>query len=141
MRLDSRKAEQDVSFNGPSLLKKSLISSSSKKKPAFIAFEEAEPINKKVIRLSKGSKHITQQSKKEAEGASVGKGRRPQPRELQQLLKVVTCCDHQRFAVDAEDAPEAETPHAMPIFGFRKQRFHAHLALAQRFLISGSLLI
>ena len=29
----------------------------------------------------------------------------------------------------------------MPIFGFRKQRFHPHLALAQRFLISGSLLI
>ena len=90
---------------GRSLLKKSLISSSSKKKPACIAFEEAELINKKVIRLSKGSKHITQQSKKEAERASVGKGCRPQPRELQHLLKVVTCCDHQRFAVDAEDAP------------------------------------
>jgi len=52
---------------------------------------------------------------------------------LEQALEILSRRTHNPLTVDTPQEPQAKAPHAMPVFGFCKQGFDPHLALAQGF--------
>src|SRR5262249_25405350 len=60
---------------------------------------------------------------------------------LQQPLQVLPAGYQEGFTVDSPQPAQAEPPHAMPLLAFSEKWLNPHLALAQRFLIGGGLLV
>jgi len=60
---------------------------------------------------------------------------------LKQAFEILPRCDDLRLAIDTPEPPQAETPHAMPVFGFRKEWFDPDFALVHGPLVGVSLVI
>jgi hypothetical protein len=68
--------------------------------------------------------------------------RTPSPTSLlKQAFEILPRCDDLRLAIDTPEPPQAETPHAMPVFGFGKEWFDPDFPLVHGPLVGVSLVI
>ena len=73
--------------------------------------------------------------------ASLGKGRRPQPRFCEPPFEILASSDAQGFTIDAPEQPQAEAAQAVPVFSLGKEWFDPDLALVKGFLVGSGLLV
>jgi hypothetical protein len=60
---------------------------------------------------------------------------------LQQAFEIWPRCDDLGLAIDTPEPPQAETPHAMPVFRFRKEWFDPDFPLIHGFLVGVGLVV
>src|SRR6516162_4930434 len=60
---------------------------------------------------------------------------------LKQAFEILPRCDDLGFAIDTPEPPQAETPHAMPVLGFRKEGFDPDFPLVYGLLIGIRLVV
>src|SRR5262249_51549514 len=105
------------------------------------SMKEAEPIGTRNRPFTKcGHAPHTKDRKRGAHGLRWE--RMPSPASLfEESFEVLPTCSHQCLTVDTPEPSQTKAPHAMPVFGFSKERFNPDATLAHGFLVGWCLVV